>query len=96
MFTTMATKVSFPQVFSASIGAQTAVVNEKGQIVIPAELRKRIGIAPGTRIVFWLEGQHIALQAVEKFVEDLPASFAPGRSLGDIRERDHRRDDKER
>jgi AbrB family looped-hinge helix DNA binding protein len=78
---------------STSTGAHTAVANDKGQVVIPAELRKRLGIKPGTRIVFWVEGHHIALQAVERFVEELPASFGPGRSLEDIREKDHRRDE---
>ena len=85
----MATK-SLPQAFSRAIG--TATVNEKGQIVIPAEMRRRSGIAPGTRVVFWMEGEHIALQAVEKFVEELPAAFASARSLEDIRDKDHRRD----
>ena len=28
------------------------VFTSKGQIVVPAELRKRHGIAPGTRVVF--------------------------------------------
>jgi AbrB family looped-hinge helix DNA binding protein len=92
----MATKVSLPLISSTSSGAQTAVVNDKGQVVIPAELRKRLGIKPGMRLVFWVEGRHIALQSAERFVEELPASFGPGRSLGDIREKDHRRDDEER
>ena len=94
--TTVATKVSISQMPSTSTGAQTAVANDKGQVVIPAELRKRIGITPGTRLVFWVEGHHIAMQPVEQFVEELPATFGPGRSLEDIREKDHRRDDEER
>jgi len=79
----------------ASTGAQTAVVNEKGQIVIPAEVRRRVGLKPGTRVVFWVEGDHVTFQTVEKFVEELPGMFGTGPSLEDMRDKDHR-DDEER
>jgi len=90
----MATKI-LPQLLSAPTGAQTAIVNEKGQIVIPAEVRRRVGLRPGTRVVFWVEENRILFQAVEKFVEELPGLFGAGPSLAEMREKDHR-DDKER
>lgn len=31
---------------------QTAVVTTKGQVVIPAKIRRALGIRPGTRLVF--------------------------------------------
>jgi AbrB family looped-hinge helix DNA binding protein len=91
----MATKVLPPQM-SSPAGAQTSVVNDKGQIVIPADVRKRLGLTPGTRVVFWAEGNRVIIQSVEKFLDELPGIFGPGPSLEDMREKDHRRDDKER
>ncbi len=38
----------------------TATVNEKGQIVIPADARKDLGIAPGDKLVV-IGGHHKAL-----------------------------------
>lgn len=31
---------------------ETAVVTTKGQVVIPAKLRRKLGIKPGTRLMF--------------------------------------------
>jgi len=87
----MATKI-LPEIQCAPAGAQTAVVNEKGQIVIPAEVRKRLGLNPGTRVVFWVDGQRVVCQTVESFVEELPGMFGPGPSLEGMREKDHRVD----
>ncbi|MEI6624131.1 MAG: AbrB/MazE/SpoVT family DNA-binding domain-containing protein [Actinomycetes bacterium] len=38
----------------------TSRVGPKGQVVIPKELRDQLGIAPGDRMDFWLEGDHVA------------------------------------
>jgi len=52
----------------------TATVSEKGQVVIPAEIRKLLGIAPGTQLDFTVEGQslrvEVARRAVPTRVED--------------------------
>lgn len=40
----------------------TSRVGPKGQVVIPKELRDRLGIQPGDRMDFWLEGDHVAGQ----------------------------------
>ena len=37
----------------------TVTVSEKGQIVIPAEIRKQLGITPGCQLDFRIEGQSI-------------------------------------
>jgi antitoxin PrlF len=34
-------------------------VSEKGQVVIPAEIRKQLGITPGCRLGFHIEGHSI-------------------------------------
>ncbi len=41
-------------------GGMTMRVGPKGQVVIPKELRDELGIRPGDRIDFWLDGDHLA------------------------------------
>ena len=38
---------------------QTVTVSDKGQVVIPIEIRRRLGITPGCQLDFSLEGQVI-------------------------------------
>jgi AbrB family looped-hinge helix DNA binding protein len=40
----------------------TVTVSEKGQVVIPAEIRKRLGITPGCQLEFTLEGAGIHVE----------------------------------
>ena len=42
--------------------AATAVISTKGQIVIPANLRKRYGLQEGTTVVFQEERGRLVLQ----------------------------------
>ena len=44
----------------------SATVSEKGQVVIPAEIRKVLGIAPGTRLDFSVEGQSIRVEVARR------------------------------
>jgi AbrB family looped-hinge helix DNA binding protein len=44
----------------------TVTVSEKGQVVIPAKIRKLLGIAPGTRISFTIEGQSLRVEVVRR------------------------------
>lgn len=37
----------------------TVTVSEKGQVVIPVEIRRRLGITPGCQLTFSLEGNSI-------------------------------------
>jgi len=45
---------------------ETAYVTTKGQLVIPARLRKRYGIKPGTRVCFIERDHEILFQPVTK------------------------------
>ncbi len=48
----------------------------KGQIVIPAALRRKYGIRPGTRILVYDDGEHILLKPVtEQWVGKLQGSL---------------------
>ena len=44
----------------------TAYVTSKGQLVVPARIRRRYGIKPGTRINFVEEGDRIIFQPVTR------------------------------
>jgi len=43
---------------------QTVTVSDKGQVVIPIQIRRQLGIAPGCQLNFSLEGQviHVAVK----------------------------------
>jgi AbrB family looped-hinge helix DNA binding protein len=43
-----------------------AYVTSKGQLVVPARIRRRFGIKPGTRINFVEEGDRIIFQPVTR------------------------------
>lgn len=54
----------------------TASLNEKGQLVIPAEARHKLGLAPGSRVVIMSSHQKPALilfkaEEVEAMVKNL-------------------------
>jgi AbrB family looped-hinge helix DNA binding protein len=40
----------------------TSRVGPKGQVVIPKEMRDRLGIEPGDEVDFWLVGDHVAVR----------------------------------
>jgi AbrB family looped-hinge helix DNA binding protein len=56
--------------------AGTSVVTTKGQLVIPARLRRRFGIKKGTTISFLEEGGRIIVQPVTRqFIRGLRGSL---------------------
>jgi len=56
--------------------AETSVVTTKGQLVIPARLRRRLGIKKGTTISFLEEGGRIVVQPVTRqFIRGLRGSL---------------------
>jgi AbrB family looped-hinge helix DNA binding protein len=42
----------------------TSRVGPKGQVVIPHQLRRELGIEPGVEVEFWLDGDHVAVRPV--------------------------------
>jgi antitoxin PrlF len=40
----------------------TVTVSEKGQVVIPAEIRRKLGITPGYQLDFTVEGSTIRVE----------------------------------
>ena len=55
---------------------ETSVVTTKGQLVIPARLRRRFGIKKGTMVTFRDDGGRIILQPVTReFIRGLRGSL---------------------
>ena len=42
----------------------TATLSSKSQLVLPAEIRRKLGIHPGDRLVVELEGDHAVIRKV--------------------------------
>jgi AbrB family looped-hinge helix DNA binding protein len=45
---------------------ETSYVTTKGQLVVPARLRRKLGIKPGTKVCFVERGNEILFQPVTK------------------------------
>ena len=61
---------------------KTAYVTSKGQLVIPAELRRRYGIKPGTKIHFIERDNEIVMQPVTReFIRSLCGLYKSERSM---------------
>jgi AbrB family looped-hinge helix DNA binding protein len=55
---------------------ETSVVTTKGQLVIPARLRRRFGIKKGTMVTFMEDDGHIIVQPVTReFIRGLRGSL---------------------
>lgn len=42
----------------------TSRVGPKGQVVIPQQLRRQLGISPGDEVEFWHDGDHLVIRPV--------------------------------
>jgi AbrB family looped-hinge helix DNA binding protein len=71
-------------------------VSTKGQLVIPAEIRERLGIEPGAKIAISVEGSRIVLQPVNQRIDELYGIFRSDRSLVDELIAERREEDKRR
>lgn len=68
----------------------THKVGPKGQVVIPKDLRAEFGIEPGDEVVFWGDGDHVAVRPVRS-PRPLEGRFR-SRPLTQELERDRARD----
>jgi AbrB family looped-hinge helix DNA binding protein len=66
-------------------------VSSKGQIVIPAALRDKLGIKAGTRVAIQQEDNHLVLQPItNEFIRSLRGCLKGKDSLVEARDREHR------
>jgi len=76
------------------MGDMSATFTSKGQLVVPAELRRKHGIEAGTRVKF-LEDQfgRIVLQPItEDYVDRVKGCLAEGSDLLAARGKEHRKE----
>jgi len=58
---------------------EEAVVTTKGQVVIPAKLRRKLGIEPGTRLIFDQKNSTMIVRPVtEAYIDSLQGMLADG------------------
>ena len=66
-------------------------LSSKGQVVIPAELREKLGIEAGTRMSVRIEKDQLILVPInEAYIRSLRGSLKGPDSLVEAREREHR------
>ena len=66
-------------------------VSSKGQVVIPVELREKLGIETGTRIAVRIEKDHLILEPInEGYIRRLRGSLKGPDSMVDARQREKR------
>jgi AbrB family looped-hinge helix DNA binding protein len=52
-------------------------VSSKGQVVIPAELRQRLGLEKGTRVTWREEKGRLVLTPIERLLDEIQGSLRP-------------------
>lgn len=62
---------------------ETATVSDKGQVTIPKELRKLLGIAKGSKLGLSVVGDHIELRVLD------PSAEAPASGFGMLKSKRH-------
>jgi AbrB family looped-hinge helix DNA binding protein len=66
-------------------------VSSKGQIVIPTQLRQKLGIGAGTRMAMRIEQDHLILEPItEAYIRSLRGSLKGPPSMVEARNREHR------
>ena len=72
---------------------EISVVTSKGQLVIPARLRRRLGIKKGTRVAFTQDdGQLIVQPVTREFIRGLRGSLRGEPSATDVLREERRRE----
>jgi AbrB family looped-hinge helix DNA binding protein len=65
------------------MNGERSVVTSRGQLVIPAKLRRKLGIEEGTQVVIWESDGRLILQPITpSFVKQLRGTMKSG--TGDI------------
>ncbi len=59
------------------MSAYNVVISSKGQVVIPAELRERLGLGKGTAVIWTEEKGRLVLTPFERMLDDIQGSLKP-------------------
>lgn len=58
---------------------EAVVVTTKGQVVIPAKLRRKLGIKPGTRLMFDEKNSQMIVRPItEAYIDSIQGMLADG------------------
>ena len=68
----------------SDVGVYSAVLGPQGRLVIPAEVRKRLGYEPGTIINIWMDGDRIRMQSRGAAREEAKRLFRTSKRVGSI------------
>jgi AbrB family looped-hinge helix DNA binding protein len=60
---------------------QTSALTSKGQVTIPAEVRRRLGLLPGDRVAFIVEGEAVRILRKENRIEAAFGLCKPQKTL---------------
>jgi AbrB family looped-hinge helix DNA binding protein len=52
-------------------------ISSKGQVIIPAELRKRLGLMKGVRAVWTEDRGHLVLTTIDRILDEIQGSLKP-------------------
>ncbi|HXG36150.1 MAG TPA: AbrB/MazE/SpoVT family DNA-binding domain-containing protein [Dehalococcoidia bacterium] len=55
----------------------SATVTQRGQVTIPAEVRRLLGVKPGDKVAFVIEGHQVGLRPVRFTLESAFGSVKP-------------------
>ena len=68
-------------------GVVTARLSENGRIVIPAEIRQKLGLSPGDTVLLSVEGYVLKIEPqrarIRRIQESMRQFIPPGRCLSD-------------
>ncbi len=66
-------------------------LSSKGQVVIPLELREKLGLEAGTKMAIRIEANHLVIEPItEAYIRSLRGCLKGTDSLVEAREREHR------
>ena len=62
--------------------AETSVLSAEGRVVIPASIRKELGLEPGTTLTFRTENGRVIMSTRDSAIAELQRMFAVARPAG--------------
>lgn len=66
-------------------------LSSKGQVVIPLELREKLGLEAGTKMAIRIEASHLVIEPItEAYIRSLRGSLKGPVSMVEARNREHR------
>lgn len=74
------------------MGIARSRLTSQGQVSVPAEIRRRLGLAPGSIIEWAKEGDHVTIRRIRRYsMAEVPAVLFPEgtpspRSLDELKE----------